>query len=483
MYMASRYFSIAAIILCILVVSFGKSAAADKAAKQSFHQQTIVVSAEGLADPNAETYQRDKGLMLEDLRRDAKSQCLEKAVGAFVETNTLMENYTLIRDQVLSRSNGLIKRIIKESNPWVGEDGFAHLLMKCEVYVGGVQDALQQTSRSERRMLLKEVGDPRISVAVFVRDADRSSGTEVIRSDVAENILKEHIKGFGYRVWSEEMVTALEAELMSKSTGENQVQTTVSAQRKMAADFFIKGEAKFKKISVKLPPSNVIVSKYALTSWSVKCIDTRTGEELLYNNKVPKKTTWPDEDQALEAIGAIIGNEFSKEFFAEHLKSPTQMYQLEVLGLPNYETGQLLRKEFIGLRPVMNIDFRSFDKAGLSLYEVEFAGSRHNFNELVHASILKPLNNKVGEAAFTLESAQGQVVRLAFGSTLEPEEVALRLTNTAPSQLVEAPPERLRDLIKSEKAMQKVAEVAPEAVKKMEDGTSTSNVLDAVKGF
>src|SRR5690606_37750173 len=108
-----------------------------------------------------------------------KSQCLEKAVGAYVESHTLMENYTLIRDQVLSRSQGLIKQVLKESDPWIGEDGFAHLLMKCEVYVGGVQDALRETSRMERRMLLKEVGDPRISVAIFVRDADRSTDTEV----------------------------------------------------------------------------------------------------------------------------------------------------------------------------------------------------------------------------------------------------------------------------------------------------------------
>ncbi|AGW12248.1 hypothetical protein DGI_0321 [Megalodesulfovibrio gigas DSM 1382 = ATCC 19364] len=471
------------LLLCLLAGPAFAKQKAPVAAPTAVESATLIVSVEGLADPNADTYQRDKGLMLEDLRRDAKSQCLEKAVGAYVETHTLMENYTLIRDQVLSRSQGLIKQVLKESDPWIGEDGFAHLLMKCEVYVGSVQEALQQTSRMERRMLLKEVGDPRISVAIFVRDADRSTDTEVIRSDIAENILKERIQGFGYRVWSEEMATTLEAELLSKSTAENQVQTTVAAKRSMAADFFIKGEAKFKQISVKLPPSGVTITKYALTSWSVKCIDTRTGEELLYNNQVPKKQTWPDEDQAIEAIGQLIGAEFSKEFFERHLQAPSHMYQLEVLGLPNYETGQLLRKEFIGLRPVLNIDFRNFDKNGLSLYEVEFTGGRTNFNDLVHTSILGPLNKKIGQAAFSLESAQGQVVRLAFKSTMTAEEISQRLNGTAPSQLVEAAPERLRDLIKSEQTMQKVAEVAPEAVKKLEGAATPSASLDAVKSF
>lgn len=43
-----------------------------------------------------------------------------------------MENYTLIKDRVLTKSKDLIKWLIKESDPWIGKDGFAHLLMKDE---------------------------------------------------------------------------------------------------------------------------------------------------------------------------------------------------------------------------------------------------------------------------------------------------------------------------------------------------------------
>ncbi|MGB8146675.1 MAG: hypothetical protein WCF05_16130, partial [Chromatiaceae bacterium] len=52
---------------------------------------TITVTAEGLADPNAETYQRDKGLLIDDLRQDARRQVIEKAVGAFIDSTTLVE--------------------------------------------------------------------------------------------------------------------------------------------------------------------------------------------------------------------------------------------------------------------------------------------------------------------------------------------------------------------------------------------------------
>jgi hypothetical protein len=123
-------------------------------------QDTIVVTAEGLADPNAETYARDKGLLVDDLRRDARRQAVEKAVGVFVEGSTLVENYVTIEDRVLSETQGLIKRVIKESKPWVGEDGFAHMLIKAEVYLKGVEDALKTMSRQTRVSYIREYGNP-----------------------------------------------------------------------------------------------------------------------------------------------------------------------------------------------------------------------------------------------------------------------------------------------------------------------------------
>jgi len=69
----------------------GPVAAADKAAKKPLEIQAapaaeekdafIVITAEGLADPNADAYKRDKALMIEDPRRHANAQIREKAGG------------------------------------------------------------------------------------------------------------------------------------------------------------------------------------------------------------------------------------------------------------------------------------------------------------------------------------------------------------------------------------------------------------------
>ena len=427
-------------------------------------EKTITVTAEGLADPAGEAYARDKGLLLDALRADAKNQILEKAVGAYVESSTLVENYAVIKDRIFSRSQGIIKKIIKESDPWVGEDGFAHLLMKAEVYVGGVEDALKEMSRDERMAALKEQGNPRISATVYVRDAARGPDVVSERSPVAENIIKERIKSFGYRIWSDDG---------RPSDGKGA----------KAADFAISGEAKFKTVSAKLPASGLTVTKYVLTSLTIKCVDNHTGEEIYYNSKVPQKQSWADEDQALEEVGRIIGGEFSKEFFADHLQAPAKTYQIQIAGLPSYDAGQLVKKEFIGLRPVLNVDFREFDKTGTSLFEVEFVGTRGNFGEFLQKAILAPLNQKMGQGAFSLESAHGDVVKLAFASPLAAPAVMERLGQAVPASLVQAPPERLRELVKSEETAKKVAEVVPDAAKALSGEQAPAKPLDAVKNF
>jgi len=419
--------------------------------------ESIVVSAEGLADPEAETYQRDKGLILDALREDARRQVVEKAVGTFVESSTLVENYELIHDRVLTRSKGLIKRIVKESDPWLGEDGFMHMLLKAEVYLTDVRDAVESMSRAERLNLIKERGNPRIAVSVSVRDAERGTNVPPERSAIAENVVKERISGFGYRVWSER----------EKGRGDE--------------DFEIHGEVKFMPRSVKLKASGLTLTRYVLTSWTVNCMASDTGEEIYFNTKVPKSKGWASEDEALEEIGRLIGQEFSREFFEDHLMRPSRIFQLQVAGLPDYDTGLLLKKELIGLRPVLNVDLRDFDADGRSVYEVEFSGKRGNFVRIVNDTVVKPLNLKLEADVFRLTAARGDSVELAFHAGDEAEDVARRFKEMPPASLAHAPLERLEQMELSEASMKKVAEINPDAARKLGGGEEEPPAAGGVK--
>ncbi len=447
-----HYAVITLYLLAFLSPALAATAPAEKAAKpeKAGKYETIIVSAEGLADPNADTYKRDKGLMMDDLRRDAQRQAVEKAVGTYVESSTLVENYLLVNDMILTKSQGMIKQIIKETEPRLGEDGLMHLFIKAEVVLSDVKAALDSMSKSGRESLIKQHGNPTISVAILVRDADRASSLAAENSTVAENILKEHFSAFGYRVWSEEYTKILQKET-SGTTSERRV-----------ADFSVIGEAKFKSASVVLQASKLKVSTYSLTSWTVKCINNHTGEEIYFNNQIPKKKAWPDEDQALEDIGRQIGGEFSTAFFEQHLLKPSNMYQVKMLGLPDYDTGLLFKKEFIGLRPVLNVELKNFDARGASTYEIEFAGSSGNFAQVVNNTVINPLNMKLGQNAFKLLAHHGDVLEIQAGLGDDAAQIQKLIEGMPPAALASAPVERIREVVKTPETMQKLVKMNPE---------------------
>ncbi|MFN2355824.1 MAG: hypothetical protein ABR512_15045 [Desulfopila sp.] len=417
---------------------------------------TIIVTAEGLADPNARVYTKDKAMMIDDLRRDAQRQAIEKAVGVYVESSTLVENYLLIEDRVLTKSQGLIKRILEQSAPQLGQDGLMHMEITAEVFISDVKEALDSLSRESRMSLIRERGNPTISVAVVVRDAIRTSDLEVENSPIAENILKQHFVDFGYRVWSEEYTRLLRREAGAQKTS-----------RRMA-DFSVIGEAKFKQAAVTLKASGIELTKHVLTSWTVKCINNTTGEEVYFNNKVPRKRAWADQDQALEDIGGLIGKEFSKEFFETQLVSPAQRYQIQLSGLPDYDSALLFRKEFVGLRNILSVELLNFESGGLSLFEVECTSGGSNFMQVLNNAILKPLNAKLEGARLKLTSFRGNVIGVSVDLGAQPKSLQRSLQSLPPASLATASPERIAKIIQDSGILERIKKMNPEMATSLE---------------
>jgi serine/threonine-protein kinase len=253
---------------------------------------TLKISAVGLSDPSDPRYKGDKALQQEDARADAKSQLVAKALGLLIDTKSLDKNYELLKDKLLSQSGNYIKAVVRESEPRIGKDGLMSVTTEAVVNVKALQKSLNQMTRDERIEMIRASGDPKVSVQVTTRDADQPEFPPLI-SPVADNILKERIKSFGFRTWAEG-----------------------GADGNQRADFAVRGEAKIKKMTVRLEASGLPVTKYTLTSWTVKCVDLATGEEIYFNTTLPKGVgSWGSEEEALKAIGAKIADEFSRDFF------------------------------------------------------------------------------------------------------------------------------------------------------------------------
>jgi serine/threonine-protein kinase len=394
----------------------------------------MVISALGLADPSDPRYRDDKGLLEADLREDARRQLVEKALGLYVEQGSLSKHYVLVRDKLLSRSGEFIQAVLEEQPPQLGKDGLVSLATRATVRVRDVQKSLNRMSREERVEFIRNNGDPKISVAIAVKSAEADPAAPAQRSPVAENLLKERIQSFGFRLWNDDM----------------------AQEGKGGADFAVTGEAKFRKLSARLPASGITVEKFVLTSWTVKATDKKSGEEIYYNTQIPEKTSWASEDEALRDVGRLIGEEFSKGFFLAHYHFSGRKVRLRLQGLPKPETAQQLMRELNGLRAVLAANLSS---AGGSeaLFDVELSGGSASSVELVQTGILQPLNHKLGKHCLVAGVGSGDEVLVTLEAGCKDDAILSRLDTLPPAALIEAPPPRRQALLKNPETLKKIA--------------------------
>ncbi len=389
----------------------------------------LTITAVGYADPSDPRYAQDKGLMTADLREDARRQLIEKAAALYIEQNSLTQHYGLIQAKLLANSNQFIQTIREEQAPQQGKDGLMSMTAKASVNVRQVQKSLNQMSAEERVEFIRNNGDPKISVAINTKSAESDPAAAAPRSPVAENLLKERIQSFGFR-------------LANDDQGGN-------------ADFAVTGEAKFKKLQHTLEASGITIEKFVLTSWTVKCTDKKNGEEIYFNTQIPEKQSWATEDLALRDVGKLVGEEFSKNFFLQHYHQMGQKIALRILGLPDAATSEALLREFTGLRPVLSVALAS---AGSNArYEADLSGGLGDAVDLVMQGMIAPLNQKLGKTCFGVSARQGNEVTLSFESSCNTPETLGKLDKLPAAGLMTAPQPRREGVIRDPAKLKKIS--------------------------
>ena len=398
-------------------------------AAQPTEPGTLVIAAQGLVDPSDPRYQGNAALMQSELRADAKSQLVEKALNLLVDRQSLAKNYDALQSKLLANSGGYIGTVVRESEPRTGKDGLVSMTTEAVVNVKAVQKSLNDMSRDERIVLIRANGNPRIAMRVAVRDADRPDAPSR-PSPIAENLLKERVKAFGFRTWSE------------------------GGEPGRAGDFVVNADARIRRLSTRLEASGITVTKYAVTALTVKCIDQATGEELYFKTVMPKGTgSWATEEEALKAVGERVADEFSRDFFLQHVYVTGQRVSLVVSGLPDARAGDLVSRELVGLPSVI----AARPRAGASppAWDLVMSGSGSP-GELVANGIVAPLNTKLGKACLAPGAVAGEEVRLAFEAGCSDDSILSRLETLPPAGLYSAPPSRQKSVVKNPETLRKL---------------------------
>ena len=164
----------------------------------------MIISALGLADPKDPKFNGDHAAAQAAARSDAKRQLVDKALALYVDRSSLDKNYAVIEQKLMPRSSTFIKSVIHEGAAEAGKDGLVESETRAVVKVRDVQKSLNQMSNDERIDFIRNNGDPKISIVMVIREGDSANALPPGRSQLAENMVKERVKSFGFRVWSAE---------------------------------------------------------------------------------------------------------------------------------------------------------------------------------------------------------------------------------------------------------------------------------------
>ena len=367
---------------------------------------TMVISALGSVDLQDPRFNGNLAAAQLEARGDAKRQLIEKAVALYVEPASLDGHRGLIERRLLTHSGSFIRTVLQEGIASDGQGGRVEMQTRAVVNMRDVQKSLNQLSREERVEFIRRKGDPRISIRIAIANAD-SGNLARERSQLAENVVKDRIKSFGFRVWAAE--------------GD-----TPAAANGQAADFAIHGEVKLKQLSTRLPASGLTITKTALTSWTLKAVEAATGEEVYLSTRLPTGQTWASEEQALADIGKLVGDEFSRDFFLQHFSFRSQKTGLTVTGLPAPAGAPMLR-ELRGIRAVLDAQPAS-EPGRFQLQLPEGIAT-----DIVQDAIVRPLNAKLGLDCFALAGASDAEVTIAFAPGCATPEMRTKMEAGPPA--------------------------------------------------
>jgi serine/threonine-protein kinase len=180
-----------------------------------------------------------------------------------------------------------------------------------------------------------------------------------------------------------------------------------------------------------------------------------TGEEIYFNTALPQGLgSWPTEGDALKAIGGKIADEFSRDFFLQHVFATGRRVTLTVEGMPALAPEDMLWRELISLPAVLRATPRS--GPGARVYDLALAGG-DAAGDLVAAGVLKPLNAKLGEACFALGPIAGDAVTVVFDKRCSEAPIFSRLETNPPAGFYVGPPGRQKAVIRDPEVLRKLS--------------------------
>ncbi len=348
--------NIKAVVFLAIFVCFSIAASILQLPQTACGQQKfITVTVEG----EAPIINGDKVRAKDEAKRNAYRNAIEKAIGAYVEGITQMENFMVVKDRVFSHAQGLVTdfKILKE---WVDKDNILHLKVKCKVSVKKLDGVLGPA-------VIDALGNPRVMVVVKEEINNKKPFLPVTEGEILKIFQKA-----GYMMVDPQQVEALRGRELELAKQTQDIQKLKELAKTFDADVLIYGVAQSEVYSKQKISGQTL---YGVRSrLQLKAILTQTAQIIATEVPEVKKVGVSPEDGATKGL-KIAASKAAKSLIhkvAYALVSgtrggvPGRVIKVKIEGL-KFKDALRIKSAISQMRGVVGVYQRNFTQGKLEL--------------------------------------------------------------------------------------------------------------------
>jgi len=298
----------------------------------------------------------------------AKRDAVEKGVGVIVASETLVKNFVVAEDRILSKANGFVKTF-EETSSSQGPDGLWTVVISAEV-----TDILDEIVKDQLALdlLLSWVRHPRFMIMIAEQNIDDPA------SIVTETEIGRLMSAKGFDIVSPSQSEALRERNLNLATMQGDAAQAAGVAAEFGAEYIILGNASSKAATHPMLGSRL--SGQANISAQVIRVD---NAQVITQETFHGKSTHIDAQTAgVNALKEAAGK-LSEYLLAETVKrwsleqSNARLLTLRISGVTYQTSRQIIETLKSEIEGIQLVDQRSFS-AGTVTLAVQYRGSNEN---------------------------------------------------------------------------------------------------------
>jgi hypothetical protein len=304
---------------------------------------------------------------------DARRQAIESVVGVYLSSESIVENFTLLKDEIYTKTSGYItsQEILSERE----EEGAYVVKLQATVGAGTIEKDLAAIG-----LLLQQKGNPRVMV-IITEISEVSSMNPISEMAIVDYLLRKEFK-----VVDQEVVNLARDTEEAKAALNGDLEKAKKLGLQYSADVLIIGEAESE--ADRNQPHPDIGAFRGKANIKVRAVMTDTGELIATANKSTKGIDENPDDayrKALENAGKKVARILVKKIL-ERWESDVNNgaeIQVKVSNIDNFQALTNLEKSIRSeIRGVNSVIRRSYDK-NIAILDVNYLGTAQTLSTIL----------------------------------------------------------------------------------------------------